>query len=184
MGGSGQEGSFDNPRETSCHRWCVYLCLRDKKEESLVFDLQWTNIKSKKEKSKRKLLSIKGNRQQIKCWNITGSKQGLVIDRAPMHLGKMHICGVKYHYPLLEGIWVGKGGFSLRAEGRDEGCHWNEFLEIKAQNIPSLKKETLRLMPHVLFFDGVKALTLRANATCLARDLRLKLHTIPAACHI
>lgn len=57
-----------------------------------------------------------------------------------MHLGKLHICGINYYYALLEGIRVQREG-SVCTQGREKVFHCDEFLEIKAQNIPSLKTE-------------------------------------------
>lgn len=53
---------------------------------------------------------------------------------------------VEYHKGLRE-----KEG-SVCTEGRDKACYWNEFLEIKGQNIPSWKKEALRLKQFVFGF--------------------------------
>lgn len=57
-----------------------------------------------------------------------------------------------YHNPLLEGFEREKEG-SVCTEGRDKACYWNEFLEIKGQNIPSWKKEALRLTQFVFGFS-------------------------------
>lgn len=72
-----------------------------------------------------------------------------------MHLGKRHICGINYYYVLLEGV-CGRREGSVCTQGREKVFYCNEFLEIKAQNIPSSKTEALRLKPHVLFLDLAK----------------------------
>lgn len=85
-----------------------------------------------------------------------------VISRAPTCCSLVRFTFVEYHNTLLEGFEREREG-SVCTEGRDKACYSSEFLEIKGQNIPSWKKEALRLKQFVFVFSESKNLNIEGE---------------------